>query len=199
MSQKDGQIEAIELAINQLKLLDLSKRCALLNLPLPENGLLRIRAFGKNYLLKQSDFGLVEEDSGVNAKVSDHILILHYLLHDRPLKSSGEFLTFRDFPGGQFYWQPFLARTVKPLAAKIGNDIPALQQNLLRFDWEPLTLGDFSARIHTIGQLYLSLVYHLGDDEFTATADVLFDSAIKQVYNAEDAAALAGRICMGLL
>jgi hypothetical protein len=199
LSQKAGQKEAIDLAISKLATLDLTERSLLLGLPLPENGVIRLRAFATNYLLRQSDFSLVEENTGVMAKPGDQILILHYLLHDLPVKPGGEFITFRDFPGGQFYWQPFLSRTMMPLVAKIENNIAQLQKNLARFDWEPLDFGDLSARIHTIGQMYLNLVYRCGDDEFAATADILFDSGIKKVYIAEDAAALASRVCLGLL
>jgi Domain of unknown function (DUF3786) len=199
MSQKAGQKEAIDLAISKLAAVDLTERALLLGLPVPENGVIRLRAFARNYLLRQSDFSLVEEDTGAVAKPGDQILVLHYLLHDLPVQSGGELITFRDFPGGQFYWQPFLSRTVMPLVANIENDMARLQRNLARFDWEPLAFGDLGARIHTIGQMYLSLVYRAGDDEFAATADILFDSGIKKVYIAEDAAALASRVCLGLL
>ncbi|MHB9138667.1 MAG: DUF3786 domain-containing protein, partial [Victivallaceae bacterium] len=43
------------------------------------------------------------------------------------------------------------------------------------------------------------LIYRAGDDEFPPEAEVLFDAAVKRVYVAEDAAVMAGRICIGLL
>jgi hypothetical protein len=60
-------------------------------------------------------------------------------------------------------------------------------------------LGDFGARIHAIGKVYVTLVYHLGDEEFPASADLLFDASIKRVYPTEDAAVLASRISMSLV
>jgi hypothetical protein len=85
------------------------------------------------------------------------------------------------------------------LVQRIGNDLQLLKKNLGRFDWEPLAIGDFAARVHVIGRLYLTLIYRLGDEEFPAEADVLFDPDVQRVYNAEDASVLAGRICLGLL
>ena len=112
-----------------------------------------------------------------------------------------DLVTYRNFIGGQFYLQPFLARTVQPLVARIGNDLEKLKKNLARFDWQPLPVppGDFSARIHALGNLHVTLVYTLGDDEFPAGCEVLFDAATKRVYGAEDAAVLASRVCLGLL
>jgi hypothetical protein len=60
-------------------------------------------------------------------------------------------------------------------------------------------LGDLPARIHALGNLHLTLVYHLGDDELPPAADVLFDGCIRRVFGAEDAAVMASRICLGLL
>ena len=199
MSQKAGQEESIAMAIRGLSGIDVMERCSLLGLPLPEAGVVRLRIFGRSHLLRQADFSLVLEESGQPGKLSDHILLLHYLLCDLPIRPSGQFITFRDFPGGQFYWPSFLSRTVLPLTARIGNDLSRLPANLDRFDWEPMVLGDLSARVHVIGGLHLHLIYHCGDDEFPAALDVLYDSCAKRVYGAEDASAIAHRICLGLM
>ncbi len=50
-----------------------------------------------------------------------------------------------------------------------------------------------------MGKLHVTLVHHVGDDEFPAGANVLFDSCVKRVFGAEDAAIMAARICSGLL
>ena len=67
-----------------------------------------------------------------------------------------------------------------------------------RFDFQPLEYGDFSARIHAIGCLYVTLIYRLGDDEFPAEAELFFNAPVKRVFCADDASVLAGRICFGL-
>ncbi len=199
MSKQIAQNEAIRLAVEKLKHIDLTARCQSLDLAVSDNGNVHLRAFGMDLILHQSDFQLIKADTGELAKPSDRILVLHYLLHDTPIALTGELSSFRGFPEGQFYWQPFLSRTVKPLIARIGNDLELLRKNLQRFDWEEFSMGDFGARIHAIGKLYITLVYHRGDDEFPPTADVLFDACITQVFVAEDVAVLASRICLGLL
>jgi hypothetical protein len=199
MSKKAAQKEALRLAVEKLKHIDLTVRCPSLGLPSPENGTLHFRAFGKDLILRQPDFQLIKAETGEPAKLSDRVLVLHYLLYDSPLTLTNESISFKGFPEGQFYWQPFLSRTVNPLLGRIGNDLELLRTHLQRFDWEEVDLGDFGARIHAIGKLYVTLVYHLGDDEFPPAADVLFDACIKQVFVAEDVAVLASRICLGLL
>ncbi len=60
-------------------------------------------------------------------------------------------------------------------------------------------IRDFGGRIHGIGELYLTLIYYSGDDEFPAEINILFDSCIKRVFETEDIVVTASRICIGLL
>lgn len=199
MSKEDGYGDAVRLAVEKLRQVDMAARCAALGLGQPQVDGLSLRAFGLDLELRFSDFQLFRKGSDVPFKVFDRILILHYLLYDRPVVFSGQLISFRDFTAGPFYWKPFCTRSVRPLEKRFGNNIQQLQQNLNRFDWVPVAIGDLGARIHVIGNLYVTLIYRLGDDELPPAADLLFDAAIKPIYNAEDAAVLGSRICLGLL
>lgn len=201
MSNKQiAQEEAIKRAVSQLaEYSDIESRLSRLGLSAPENGIVKLRAFGSDMLLDVRDFSIMLDGKNAPAKPGDQILILHYLLCEFPIEPTGELITFRHFTGGQFYWQPFLSRSIDPLVSKIGNNLELLKKNLAKFDWTSTGVGDFGARIHTLGKIYIELVYRVGDDEFPSTADVLFDSSLKRVFVAEDAAVLASRICIGLL
>jgi hypothetical protein len=199
MPKESGYGEAICLAIEKLRNVDLDVRCANLGLSKPQNGILKLCAFGTDMILRLSDFQLFLADSGKPAKISDHILVLHYLLCDLPIHQTDELISFREMDSGMFYWEAFLSRSVRPLVKRIGNDLELLKTNLKRFDWKPVSLGDLGARIHAIGKVYVTLIYRLGDEEFPPSADLLFDAGIKRIYPTEDAAVLASRICLSLL
>jgi len=199
MSWKKAHEEAVRVAVERLGEVDIDRRCENLGLPGPRDGSVRMRAFGADMTLLLPGFHLVFTGSGEPVNPNDRILVLHYLLCDLPVEETGELISFRELTGGQFYWEPFRSRTVRPLVGKIGNDLESLKTNLNRFDWEPVSLGDLGARIHAVGKLYCTLVYRTGDEEFPPAADFLFDASFKRVYNAEDAAVLAGRICLSLL
>ncbi len=199
MSFKEANEKALQIAKQSLTNTDLSARISLLGFPKPQNNIVNIRAFAQDMLLSLSDLNIINARDKKPVKLGDHILILHYLQNDKIITLQNELISFKNLSGGQFYWQPFLSRTVKPLVSRIHNDLDLLKKNLDRFDWEPAELGDFSAKIHGIGSLYITLSYHKGDDEFPPDADVLFDKCIKHVFSTEDAAVLASRICLGLL
>jgi hypothetical protein len=199
MSKRSGMEKAVELAVQTLSTVDLDSRCSNLGLPGPENGQLDLRIFGADARLNIDGWTLTSRSSGEPAPPGDLVLLLHYLACTLPVEPTGELISFRSFPGGQFYFGVFQARSAAPLVGRIGNDLDTLKKHLDRFDHELTEHGDLGARIHVMGNLHLTLVYHLGDDEFPAAADILFDSCFKRALGAEDAAVLASRICIGLL
>ena len=199
MTWEKAYEEAVRIAVGKLRDVDIAGRCESLGLSKPRDGSVQLRAFGADMTLSLPEFQLVFTGTGDPVKAGDRILVLHYLLCDLPVKQTDELISFRELTGGQFYWEPFRSRSVRPLVGRIGNDLELLKNNLNRFDWEPVSLGDLGARIHAVGKLYCTLVYRIGDEEFPPAADFLFDASFKRVYNAEDAAVLAGRICLSLL
>jgi hypothetical protein len=195
-----AQIQAAELGASKVATVDLAGRCAMLQLPAPAaDGSIRISVFGQQLQLTPPHFDAVVVSTGQPAKPADRILAIHYLLTSAPVAPTGEWISFRDFPGGQFYWEPFCSRTVKPLVQRIGNDLALLRKNLDRFAWSALSMPDLSARIQAVGAVEVALIYAQGDDEFEPSAELLFDACAHRVFCAEDASVIASRICLGLL
>lgn len=194
--------EAIALARERLAGVDLPSRAAGLGLAAPAtDGALSLQVFGRTLLLAPPEWTATDAASGAPARDGERLLALHYLLCDTPLAAApeGGWITFRDFPGGQFYWEPFRSRTVLPLLRQVGNDAGLLRSRLGRFSWRETGPGDLGARVQAVGLLDLLLVYRAGDAEFGPSLDVLFDARARRVFCAEDAAAMAGRVCLGLL
>ena len=194
MTKQAGHEEAIRLAIEKLKTTDLNNRCQLLGLDSVKNGILQIRMFGGDYRLHIDDFRMVDAEDMNPTKQNDLVILLHYLLCDVYRKVTNELITFRDLTGGQFYWKPFVSRTTRQLCQVIGNDIERLKTNLNKFDWTQIEGSDLVAHIHTIGKIYVTLKYQLGDEEFPPGALLLFDSSIRRVFTAEDVVVLSNRI-----
>ncbi|MEI8196370.1 MAG: DUF3786 domain-containing protein [Phycisphaerae bacterium] len=204
--QQQAQVVSIQRAAATLATIDLTARCAALGLPLSSGAdapVILLRAFGQDLRITPPDFAASRAD-GKPVRLTDHLLAVHYLLCALPLTPTGQMITFRDLPGGQFYFGPFCSRTTKPLIERIGNNLDLLRNNLNRFDhaFDPEAGGTPAlrpVRIHAVGRIEITLQYHVGDEEGPPTADILFDACIKRVYGAEDVAALASRICIGLL
>ncbi len=187
---------AVERAAGRLAAVDMRARTVLHGLPPPgADGEIRVAAYGSDIRLLPPYTGAVHADSGKLAHPVDHLLVLRYLLCDTPLDADGPPVSFRDLPGGQFYWEPFLSRTVLPLVATIGNRLDSLRQRLDGLGAAPFAGGDAGGRVACIGRLGISLAYYAGDDEFPPSAAIFFDVSVRRAFSTDDAAAMAQRLC----
>lgn len=199
-NKQKAEALAAERGAQALAAVDMKARCTLLILDPPAaDGSVTVRVLGQDLRLVPPDFSATNVSSGKPAKAADRILAIHYLQHSSPIKPAGEWISFRDFPGGQFYWNPFVSRSIKPLVARIGNNLELLKSNLTRFQCSTLEMPDLSVRIQAVGAIDAALIYRLGDEELEPSAEILFDASAKRVFCAEDIAVIAGRICIGLL
>ena len=204
-NRQQAEALAIRMAVAKMNdrpdLTDLTNRCARMGLAAPAlGGKVRIPLLGRTLELQPPDFDGIVVETGKPPKPAERLLALHYLACDVPVAAENRWITFREFPGGAFYWQPFLARSVNPLIEAIGNDLDLLRERLERFaaNIEDGPADTVSARIVAIGRIEVLLVYRAGDEEFPPSADLLYDACARRVYGAEDAAVLGGRVCLGL-
>ncbi|HNR67653.1 MAG TPA: DUF3786 domain-containing protein [bacterium] len=195
LNQQNGQAKALQLAIERLRSRDLDAACRRLGLPAPQNERSSVRFLGKNLLLTLPELELLDLSLEQPARPVDRLLLLHLLLSEVNWRQNDDWISFRDLPGGLFYWQPFRNRSLLPLVSAIGNDLQRLRDRLDCFDWQPLAIGDLGARIQVVGLLQIGLVYRTGDNEFSPTADLLLPAAIRHALPTEDVTVLAGRIC----
>lgn len=224
MSQVEARAEAIRRAREALAAMlaagreSLESRCSRLGLPRPGEaevaaGEVDFPLFGSPARLDLSSLRLTDA-AGAERSQTDQILFYHYFRYEGavpgrpaaadpasagPAGAASELISFRDLKGGAFYWEPFRSRTCLPLARRYGADVAGLRAALDRFEWEEVALGDFGARVHAMGNLHLSLAWHAAEEGIEAGILVLFDPAIRPIFQAEDAAAMASRICLGLL
>jgi hypothetical protein len=154
--------------------------------------------FSRNVQLDPRTFDAIDTRTGAPAHPADHLLVLHYLLATPAPKPAGQWATYRQFPGGEVYFSPFESRTTTPLVEAIGDALPILAERLAAFFPRPLGLGDLGVAVQAIGPFELGLVYHSRDEELPASAEILFDANLRHIYKAEDAAALASRLCLPL-
>jgi hypothetical protein len=187
-------------AIERLSKLDLEDRCERLGIDIRKiENELAFASLGREVAIDPVSFGIRETSSGAPVSGVERLLILHYLQWEGDATPAGEIISFRDFPGGAFYYNPFRGRTVAPLVRAIGTDLNLLRERLDRLKWDKGEWGDTSAVIRVFGRVSVILVYHKGDDEFPPDAEMLFDAALRRIFSADDISALAALVCARLI
>jgi len=116
------------------------------------------------------------------------VLILHYLVGVNEAPLSGEWISFREFEGGNPYFGSFNDRTLIPLKKAFGNQPDVLPGAAQPLGGERLDFGDVGVRIPVFPKLPLAVVLWRGDEEFPPDANVLYDKTANSILRTEDLA-----------
>lgn len=127
-----------------------------------------------------------------NAPPKTHIsiLLLHYL--SRRLKGlpqpTGEWISFKQLDGGQFYYSVFRKRVLEPIIKKYRENPQSLVSALTRrSQGKEAKEADASIIFEVFDGIPLFIKLWRGDEEFGPEANLLFDRSISEIFCTEDA------------
>lgn len=123
---------------------------------------------------------------GEPVELREQILLLHYLQTAEGTSLTGEWISFAQIPGGEFYLGPFRQRSVSRLVKAFGpypeKIVPAAES---LGGWRA-NFGDVSVTLPVFPRVPITFVLWRGDDEITPNGNVLFDSSIPNYLPIED-------------
>lgn len=109
----------------------------------------------------------------------------------KPVPESGELISFSKLPGGDLYRSVFLERVARPIERLFGSNPELLYEVAKVFNASRLDLGDCSVKIHALPLIPIIYVIWGRDEEFPASANVLFDSTVKNYLTTEQTVLLS--------
>ncbi len=130
--------------------------------------------------------------SGEEAPRQLQILLLHYLSTADGTPLSGEWITFKELPGGQIYVEPYQGRTIKPLLKHFGANPEQFLELALTLGGKAENMGHVSAILRPLPMVPLGFVFWKGDEEFPPSATIIYDAAAPHYLPTEDYALLPG-------
>jgi hypothetical protein len=102
-------------------------------------------------------------------------LLLHY--SNATLKTpSGNLVKLRELPYGLAREAGFIKTAIEPTASAFGDNPVKLPATAKLFGVEPSGIGDASTEIPSLQAIPLTYVLY-GSDEFTASANILYDKS----------------------
>lgn len=164
------------------------------------SGQFEVKFWGKNYLIRYPQ-GMVEaeEEAGREPPIAVQIIVLHYLIQADGTRPADAWISFRQLPGGRGYDPVFQRRTSQRLARAFQDFPQKLITAAEALNGERLTFGDVSFMFRVLPRLRMAVVFHRGDEEFPASANVLFDGAVSHYLPTEDLAVLGDLLTAQLL
>lgn len=189
---------ARQIAVETLLKQDLERCCANAGLSLesvsPETKRVCIPYIGHNYTLTVQKDGVVFNEARSPLKISDEVLLLHYLITARGVPLSEEWITFREVPSGSFYYASFVKRAIVPLVRCFGER-PSLLNEVSGAVGQILdSPGDIALKVFGLPRVPVVLSLWKGDEEFPPEANVYLDRSISSYLSTEDIAYLSGAV-----
>ncbi len=103
-------------------------------------------------------------------------LVLHYLLNADGSPLTGSWISFRELPGGLFYWQT-VPGVLKPLIEKYESDGNGFVKRASGIGGEKYNQFKFASVIHPFKMFPVLIIFDQKSMEFEASARVLFDGS----------------------
>lgn len=163
-----------------------------------EKGEFRVLLMGHLFIVTFPSGDVYDSDYSEVNDFPVKTLILRYLINAQGTPPTGRDITYRDIPGGQVYYPNFTGRCIMRLARMFGKDFPALERGMSSLNAVRTEHGDISYRFQFINNIYITFILWNGDEEFSPTANILFDANVGDYFDAEDLA-VVGDISLNFL
>jgi len=108
------------------------------------------------------------------------ILLIRYLVSPYGGPLDGKDASEKDFPGGVTFFQGPHALHTRPIIKLYGSDPDAFEQRGRELGGVPVSLGDKAMRFLAFPLIPVTYVLWKEDEEFPASASVIFDSSINR-------------------
>lgn len=122
------------------------------------------------------------------------ILFLHYLCYAKGTPKQNKYISFKELPDGMVYIEPFTKRAIQPMIKMFAHRLQEFQSVTASLGGECQSIGDFSVTIPVFPKLPITLVIWVGDEEFPANGNILFDGSAAGYLPTEDFAIIASEL-----
>ena len=155
-----------------------------------------VRYLGHIYRVSHPELNITPAEEGMTDLLSDNdsarILLLRYLQLAHPTPPDGTYVSFRDMPGGDLYFQPFQGRCIFRLLGKYGRRIDVFRSVLASMGAQKIEYADACYDVELFDGLFVRFILWEGDDEFPASAQILFSFNFRNAFETYDLAEIGG-------
>lgn len=145
---------------------------------------------GEDYLISQESHEVLLKKMGKPTNPYYAAIILHYLIGARDIPLGHELVSFREFYGGDVYYDAFKRRAIDKVREFFGDEPELLLKVGKTLGAEELEKGDTAIRLQVLPKVALTVVVWKGDEEVPSSANILYEATAGHHLPTEDLAAL---------
>jgi hypothetical protein len=153
--------------------------------------------FNREYLISYPEgtvtLKYTDEESSFkheNRKIIDKTTILSYLYRCTNSGLKNKWVSFRELEGVGYAYNGFALQGINKLVKFFGNKGDLLLKAGIRLGGKEIPFGDVAIEINVLPNVPMRFILWLADEEFEATASILYDSSAPKELHVEDLAGL---------
>ncbi len=142
-----------------------------------EHGILRLKFFEEMHTITFPELKVHVETTNKECGLNRSSMFFYYLLTADGAPLADKWVAFRELPGGMFYHQAYQGYSGDRLAKAIDNHIGVFERAAKALGGIKLDVGDAAFAFDALPRVRVAAVYYAGDEDFPASANVLFDAS----------------------
>lgn len=195
MARVDDYVNAKKIAVSTLSSESLDTIAGTSGFSIKDDWTVIVPFLNRTYQVSYPDFEFTDADAPEKeVPIAEQVLILHYMTALSDVRPSGKWIAYREIPGAAFYFSAFVKRAADPAKNMFGANIEALHTAAPKINGRRIDEGDAGYEFWVFPKVPLRIIIWEGDEEFEASANLLFDQTAGSFLSPEDAAWLAGMV-----
>ncbi|MBF0528190.1 MAG: DUF3786 domain-containing protein [Deltaproteobacteria bacterium] len=151
---------------------------------------LSVKLLGRTCLVTRDE---IQAADGKPLAITSRLCLAYYLLHAGRGNLEQTWVAYRDFKDGAFFHTAYAQLVENEIAGTFAGRLPRLRETVDRIGGEVLPTdsgGDLCAKFLMLPRIPLSVVFYDADDDFPASARVLYDASATRFLDMECLAVL---------
>lgn len=140
-----------------------------------EKKVFRLKYLNEIYTISYPEGEFLEGEQFAHLTAEEKALVLQYLSQATGQPLTGKWISFSELPNGMLHDTPFKVEAIRPLAEMFGGQPGKLLDAARSLGATELKIGDVGVEIPVFPHIAVAIILWLGDEEFPATANMVFD------------------------
>ena len=155
----------------------------------PETDSFIVPVLGKEYRLERAA-GKIHHPPLPDEHVmgSMTVLLLHYLIGSKQRMLRNKLISYRELPNGMVFYNAFRNLAIDPIAEIFGNDMEAFEEHGMELGGNRVSYGEMAFEFSIFPRVPVTYILWTGDEEISASANILFDLSALEHLHTEDLA-----------
>jgi len=158
-----------------------------------------LEVWGQRYFVNPDKCEVTPEGKGLKTYHDFlYLFILYFLIKSKKMIPTGEWVSYKDIPGGEGFFRGPHAIPVESITEKFQDDLEFFKTECKNKGGIPLDLADAGFAFEITPSIPVAVLYWQGDDDFPSEVKLLLDRTIEQHLPLDIIYTLAVEVCLTL-